>query len=138
MKDHTTPRREPALQVGDKVLMLGWKHLFGKGDGSRTKYGYIASINGSYIQVRPQGWTRDTFGFELYPNEIKRVKRFHSRRFTVGQKVRFVAPEKLDWGKGKPRETGIVKGFKGPYVIVDVARKHQTTLQFELFASQLR
>lgn len=131
-------RREPSLQVGDKVHMLGWKHLFHKGDRSRTKYGFIVRIDGAYIQVRPQGWKKDTFGFELYPSELSHVRRYPSRHFAVGQKVAFNAPESLDWGKGKPRASGIVKGFKGPYVIVDVPRKGQTTLQFELFAGQIR
>lgn len=123
----------PSVSVGDRVLLRQWKHLFGK--LKPRKFGHIERIDGAYIYVRPVGWPKKYPPFELYEGELKVLKRFTSRRFTVGGKVRFAHPTGLDWGKARPRQFARVLGFKGPYVVVQpIGMPHR---QFDLFGKEL-
>jgi len=127
-------KHSPSVQVGDKVFLCGWQHLFGKKTKPR-QFGHIERINGAYIYVRPTGWPQRYPAFELYEGELRVVKRFTSRGFTVGGKVGFAAPERLDWGKARPRQFARVLGFKGPYVVVQPIGLPQR--QFDVFGKDL-
>ncbi|MGH9549180.1 MAG: hypothetical protein ACRD3W_07395, partial [Terriglobales bacterium] len=126
----------PDVQVGDRVFLLGWKHLFGSKTKPR-KYGFVERIDGGYVYIRPTNWPKRYPPFELYRGEFRVEKRFASRVFTVGQRVRLRAPQQLDWGKARPRQFARVVGIKGPYLVVEPIGLRGTTRQFYLFASQL-
>lgn len=123
----------PPLQVGDRVLLRGWRHLFGK--QAPRRFGHIERIDGGYIDVRPIGWPKKVMPFELYEGELRVVKRFTSRRFNVGDKVRFLHQGRLDWGKARPRQFARVLGFKGPYVVVQPIGLPRR--RFDVFAKDL-
>jgi hypothetical protein len=124
----------PQVQVGDRVFLRGWRHLFGKKLTPR-KFGHIERIDGAYIYVRPSRWPKKYPPFELYFGELRVVKRFTNARFAVGGKVRFTAPEQLDWGKARPRQFARVLGFKGPYVVVQPIGMPQR--QFDVLGKHL-
>jgi hypothetical protein len=127
-------RLSPSVQVGDKVFLCGWKHLFGK--LKPRKFGHIERINGAYIYVRPIGWPKKYPAFQLYEGELRVVKRFTSRSgFKVGDKIRFAQPSQLEWGKARPRQFARVLGFKGPYVVVQPIGMPQR--QFDVFGKDL-
>jgi hypothetical protein len=126
-------KHSPSVQVGDKVLLRGWKHLFGK--LKPRQFGHIERIDGAYIYVRPTGWPKKYPPFELYEGELRVLKRFTSRAFKVGDKVRLGRSSQLDWGKAKPRQFARVLGFKGPYIVVQPIGKPQR--QFDVFGKDL-
>ena len=110
-------RLSPSVQIGDKVFLLGWKHLF----GSRTKprkFAHVERIDGAYIYVRPTNWPVKYPPFELYPNELKVVARYRNSKYKVGDLVTVLKPERLNWGKATPRHEFRVVGIKGPFLVV--------------------
>jgi hypothetical protein len=122
------------VQVGDKVFIRGWKHLFGRKTKPR-KFGFIERIDGGYHYVRPTGWPKDRPPFELYECEFKVVRRYNSGSFKVGDRVTITQPQLLNWGKCKPRHRARVVGIKGPYIVVSALGLPNR--QFDLFARQL-
>lgn len=106
-----------SARPGDKVFIKQWRHIFGKGVKPQ-QHGFIESINGGYVYVRPFRWPRNLLTFELYHSEFDVIERYENKRFQYRQRVRFLHPEKLDWGKAKPRQFGIVVGAKGKQLIV--------------------
>ena len=71
-----TKRQSSGFKVGDKVEILGYRHL-AWGDRKPQRYGFIVNINGAYHLVRPRWWKANEL-FEFYPGEIRLATR--SRR----------------------------------------------------------
>lgn len=65
-------RRTRAFQVGDKVEILGYRKTVSWGDRKPQKFGFIVSIDGAYILVRPRWWRASEL-IEKYPNELRLV-----------------------------------------------------------------
>lgn len=57
-------------RVGDRVEFLGYKTAISWGDRKPQRYGFIESIDGAYINVRPRWWPEGEV-IERYPAEIK-------------------------------------------------------------------
>lgn len=95
------------IQPGDRVELLHPKPF---------QFGYVESIDGAYHYVRSE--TDSALLVELYPNEFKVVERYFCSSLTIGQNVRLTAPEKLAWGKTKPRIGGVVLGFNRQFALV--------------------
>lgn len=65
-------RRKRALRVGDKVEIIGHRTTVSWGDRKPQKYGFVVSIDGAYILVRPRWWKKNEL-IEKYPNELRLV-----------------------------------------------------------------
>lgn len=65
-------RKKRALRVGDKVEILGYRKTVSWGNRKPQKYGFVVSIDGAYILVRPRWWRADEL-VEKYPNELRLV-----------------------------------------------------------------
>ncbi|HMO21761.1 MAG TPA: hypothetical protein PKC98_12440, partial [Candidatus Melainabacteria bacterium] len=57
-------------RVGDRVEFLGYKTAISWGDRKPQRYGFVESIDGAYINVRPRWWPEGEV-VERYPAEIK-------------------------------------------------------------------
>lgn len=68
----TRIRRNRALQVGDKVEIIGYRTTISWGDRKPQKYGFVVSIDGAYILVRPRWWRANEL-IERYPGELRLV-----------------------------------------------------------------
>jgi hypothetical protein len=65
----TKHRQRRPFCVGDRVRFLLYRKAISWGDRKPQKFGYIVSIDGAYILVRPRWWKQDEL-IERYPNEI--------------------------------------------------------------------
>lgn len=109
-----------SFQVGDRVKILN-------PPPKSHRFGYIERIDGAYHYVRCER-NPDAL-FELYPGEMELVRRYTCRSLTVGQNVRLIAPEKLDWGKTRPRLGGVVMGFnRGKAVVYTIAGRGRSQI----------
>lgn len=61
-----------AIRVGDKVEILGYRKTVSWGKRKPQKYGFVVSIDGAYILVRPRWWRANEL-VEKYPNELRLV-----------------------------------------------------------------
>ncbi|MGD9681908.1 MAG: hypothetical protein AB7W16_12055 [Candidatus Obscuribacterales bacterium] len=62
--------KQPGFQVGDRVEILRYRKEIAWGDRKPQRYGFITSIDGSYILIRPRWWKEDEL-IERYPSEIR-------------------------------------------------------------------
>jgi hypothetical protein len=109
-----TGPRQPRLEVGARVEILGYKHL------RCARTGHVLSIDGAYNYVRPDDAPVTTSGpdhrtYELYPNELKVLANYRHKDFALGAVVRI---KHLDWGKNKARSHGIVCGVEATRIIL--------------------
>jgi hypothetical protein len=100
-----TAARQRRLEVGARVEILQHKHL------RCARTGHVQSINGAYIQVRPDDQpvvaSNPTEAvFELYPNELRVLAVYRHQLFQPGVVVRI---KNLNWGTHKPKSNGIVQ-----------------------------
>jgi hypothetical protein len=104
MKKKSAPQ---GIQIGDRVEVL---------HPAPFKFGYLERIDGAYHYVRSE--TNSSLLNELYVGEFKVVKRYSCRSLQVGQNVKLLSPDKLDWGKARPRIGGVVLGFNRKRAVV--------------------
>jgi hypothetical protein len=75
MKHSRSTKR--GFQSGDRVRIKNYRRAIAWGTGKPQQFGFIVSVNGTYILVRPRWWPADRL-IEFYPNEIAHALR--SRR----------------------------------------------------------
>jgi hypothetical protein len=59
-----------AFRVGDRVRFRGYQNMIKWGKRKPQEFGFIVSINGAYIMVRPRWWKAQEL-IERYPNELE-------------------------------------------------------------------
>lgn len=120
--------KQPSIrgrQIGDKVQL---RRPIKRGKRSLA-IGFIESIDGAYHYIRLQGVTEGNV-VELYDNEFTVVRRYTSRVLSIGQNVKLLSPDKLKWGRSRPRLGGRVLGFCGPYAVVQTIAGAGKSLTF--------
>ncbi|MBK9141481.1 MAG: hypothetical protein IPM23_03225 [Candidatus Melainabacteria bacterium] len=58
------------FRVGDRVEILRYRKEIAWGDRKPQRFGFITSIDGAYILIRPRWWKAGEL-IERYPSEIR-------------------------------------------------------------------
>ena len=72
MKQKTGRKGAFGFRVGEKVEIRHFRTAISWGNRKPQKYGFIVSIDGAYINVRPRWWPEGQY-IERYPGEIKKI-----------------------------------------------------------------
>ncbi|HEY9870364.1 MAG TPA: hypothetical protein V6D08_14460 [Candidatus Obscuribacterales bacterium] len=67
------------FHAGDRVRIKNYRRAIAWGKGKPQQFGFVTSVNGAYILVRPR-WSPADRLLEFYPNEIAHAPRSRRRR----------------------------------------------------------